>query len=236
MKLHKHPLSGHGELVPWGILVHSTGDGIPKIVVDSGKDAVQVTCDVYQGMADRDGVGPHYAIVPDGRIIEFRAPNETAYHAATSASEREAFLNGSWATSNKLDQALVQWWKLRWPKYKSPQHLYPSKSPNGSYIGVELVPCGTYSANSWQPVLAMPATPKGRYTARQYQALALLGSHLAGAYSWPDSWWETPRLAGHCDVNLFSRPGWDPGAYRGWFSWLLLRGMIEVLDTQGVWT
>lgn len=231
-KITKKPLPAHGELNPYGILVHSTGSGIPTKAHKDKLDIFNVTVDVYTSMAGADGVGPHFAIVPDGRLIQFRDTNEKAWHAGITAEQRRNYLSGAWESDyNRYSitngKDLVSWWKLRWPGYTSPQHLYPGKGPNDSYIGVELVPCGVYENKKWQPLFGFGATPQGRFTPVQYMTLALLCEFNARRYSWPEDWEQTGRLVGHEDVSPYTRPGWDPGAYQGWFDWGLLRGMIQ---------
>lgn len=227
----KHPLSGHGQLTVYGVCLHTTGDGIPAAIVKNSTDPVKETIDTYAKMAANNGVGPHYAITPDGQLIKFRDHAEVAWHAGTSASERQAFLSGTWEDGVRCPKAVSDWWKLRWgAQYKSPQHLFPSRSPNADYIGIELVPCGTYSGNIWQPLLGVPSTPKGRYTGQQYQTAALLTMSLARAYNLTDDFWNTGRLVGHEDINPLTRPGWDVGAFNGWWSWSLFRDMLKSLD------
>lgn len=227
--MNKVPLAGHGELIPFGVCIHSTGSGIPEKATKQNIGILDATISTYKGMAAADGVGPHYAIVPDGTLIQFRAENEVAYHAATSLAERNSYLSGHWDTDNRLAANVVSWWKLRWPNFKSPQHLYPTKSPNFSYIGIELVPCGSHMQNSWTPAFGIPATPVGRYTAQQYQRLAILVTDIGKAWHFPDGWHRSNRLVGHEDVNPITRPGWDPGAMLGHFSWSLLLGMLDIL-------
>lgn len=227
-----HPLPSHGVLRPYGLLVHTTGDGIPAKIISSGDNSVDVTKAVYGNMSE----GPHYAIVPDGTLIKFRSPATLSYHAKTEASQRRSFLDGSWEKDlNRIPPDLVSWWKRRWqggtPSYKSPQHMYPGSTPNKAYVGVELIPCGHYQKVTWTASLGTPATPKGRYTAAQYTRLGLLALSLQHAFNFPDGWESTGRLCGHEDVNPYTRPGWDPGAYRCWFSWQLFKGILTTLQS-----
>lgn len=230
----EHSLLHHGDLTPFGIMVHSTGDGIPARILKENIAPEQAAIDVYSSMAAADGTGPHYCIVPNGQIIKFREPNTHAWHAAVSSTQRADFLSAQWESDpNRISAALVAWWKLRWQGVRSPQHLYPAVSPNQSYIGVELVPCGSYSGNSWQPLLGTPATPKGRYTAQQYTSAALLALALGTKYAFPAGWFEGQRMVGHEDVNPYTRPGWDPGSFNGWFSWSIFRGICRSLVMNG---
>lgn len=218
-------LPSHGPLAPFGLLLHSTGNGLADkcLAEQDHKLHIQTAVEVYSKL----NVGPHYVIAPGGQIAELRKPNTIAYHAGVSAADRAAYLDGSWETNGRTPGKVVNWWKLNHPGVKSPQHLYPTKSPNESYVGVELVPCGTYTGNTWAPTLGTPATSKGRYTAEQYITAVWLGLQLAGKFAWPASWWEGSRLVGHEDIDPKDRPGWDPGAYNGWFSWSLFRGLMR---------
>jgi N-acetyl-anhydromuramyl-L-alanine amidase AmpD len=224
-----HPLPSHGEMVPYGLMVHTTGDGLAQKCIDN--DPIQVAIDVYSKMKE----GAHYCIAPDGRVVKFRNPNSVTWHAGVSVSDRAAYLSGEWETNGRTPKAIVDWWKVKWTGKRSPQHLYPTKSPNACYVGIELIPCGVYqSGSSWTPLLGTPATPKGRYTAAQYTMLARLAVLLAERFDWPTGWETTSRLVGHSDVDPKDRPGWDPGEYNGWFSFSLLRGMISGLQSE-VW-
>lgn len=226
----QRPLPGHGALNPYGVLVHTTGDGLARKCLDDAgaRDHLEIAAEVYGNMKE----GPHYCIAPSGAVVQFRQPTEIAYHAAVSEPDRAAYLSGAWELNGRTPKAIVDWWKLQWPGFKSPQHLYPAKSPNQSYIGVELIPCGVYQRNTWTPIMGTPATPKSRFTAEQYTTLAALCSVLGREHSWPVGWWNTPRLAGHEDVDPKDRPGWDVGVYHGWFSRSLLRGMVSVLSGE----
>jgi N-acetyl-anhydromuramyl-L-alanine amidase AmpD len=151
-----------------------------------------------------------------------------AWHASTSVEERRHYIQGTWKdqaaykhwavvdayNQNKIPQ-LVRWWQERWPGKMSPQHLYPGKSPNASYVGVELVPC-----------LPTDIAIKG-FTVAQYAKLAKLAVGIATRHKFPDAWYNTARLAGHEDVNPMTRPGWDPGDYVGKFSWPTLIELIK---------
>lgn len=215
-----HPLPTHGTLVPYGLLVHTTGDGLAAKCLASG-DPVKTTIDTYAAMNE----GPHYAIVPDGTTICFADPTAVRWHAAVSAADRASFLSGDW--TQRVPAGVASWWALRWPGVKSPQHLYPAKSPNFSYVGVELIPCGVYQGNQWEPVMGTPATSRGRYSAEQYMAVALLAQKLHKEHA--VNVLDPKCMLAHEDVNPVTRPGWDVGAYHGWWSWSLFRGMLKTL-------
>lgn len=218
-----HLLPSHGSMNPWGLLVHSTGNGLAQKALQSGNIA-QTAIDVYSNMKE----GPAYCIAPDGTLIKFREPNTVSWHAGVSSGDRQDYLTGRWETT--VDKKIVDWWKLRWPGRKSPQHLYPTKSPNECFVGVELIPCGVYQKSTWVPLMGTPATPQSRYTAEQYTRLALLYTSLSISFGWPPG---ITRLLGHEDIDPKDRPGYDPGSYHGWFSWSLIRGMVAALQADG---
>ena len=219
----KHPLAdGGARTAPvHGLMVHSTGDGIPREAVKRGETLTQTAIDVYGNMGT---VGPHYCISPNGDVVQFREVNRIAHHC--KQEHRREFLDGSWETDyNRLSRTVVDWWKARWPGVKSPAHLYPGVRPNDVYIGVELIPAGTYTksaagSTNWTPFPDHADHIPGRaqrYTIEQYLALARLIVSLGLS---PD------QLVGHEDVEPYNRGGYDPGAYHGWFSWPLINGLV----------
>lgn len=223
MNIEHHPLPSHGTRDPWGLMVHTTGDGIPKRCHHGSLDVLSEAVRTYGNMEE----GPHYVISPDGRIAQLREPGEVAWHCGMSAWERAQFLRGDWDTDNRISPTLVGWWRRRWPGRKSPAHLYPSKRPNLDYVGVELVPAGTFDRGSWRWLWGTKPYPESRFSAEQYTSLAMLGAELARDLGWPGGWLETGRLCGHEDVNLYRRAGWCPGAYYDRFNWSLLCAMLK---------
>ena len=216
-------LPTHGELSNFGgWLIHTTGDGIPSKYYKANhlqpNTLLSYAVSVYEGMAE----GPHFVIAPDGSYAAIRDVKGVAWHAGISAEERQLFLTGHWETSKKLIDGIVDWWQHRWPTYKSPSHLYPSTSVNKDYIGIELVPAGTYVNNSWAPVLAhgrATVGPRGRFTINQYVTLAKLVPYGLSAN----------RFLGHEDVNPITRPGWDPGDKLGAFDWKFMHDLHRAL-------
>jgi N-acetyl-anhydromuramyl-L-alanine amidase AmpD len=128
-------------------------------------------------------------------------------------------------------ESLIASWEERYPEVKSPGHLYPSKSPNRDYAGIEMTPCGTHIKGRWTWLWGTQPYPGARFSVEQMTALAsLLGvwaTQLGFAYGWQD----TPgRLVGHEDINPITRYGWDPGAYKEWMQWDTLKAMIRTLS------
>lgn len=210
---------------PYGIMVHTTGIGPCDKALREGTDVLTAALKIYESMGP---VGPHYVISPLGAISNLTPPSEKAHHCKVSADQRRSFLDGEW--ENMAPKWLVRDWKERFPGVKSPQHLYPSRTPNDDYIGIELIPCGTWvdGRGSWKPVFGRPMLTGGRYTTSQYVQLARLCLHLEEEHGIDV---DLPgRLVGHSDINPLTRPGWDPGFYKGYFNWNVLRELISELD------
>lgn len=226
-----HKFSTHGELNFFGYMVHTTGDGIPKtfLAQKDETDLLAFAVQAYVNMDKRDKCGPHYVIAPNGQVAKLREETVVAWHCGVSATEREAFLTTNWETNGRTDVEVVKWWKRRWPAFKSPSHLYPDKSANKNYVGIELVPAGSYSKMEWKPTLAGGNRVWGRFTTAQYISLAKITFPLGISY-------KLNQLVGHEDVNPITRPGWDPGDKLGAFNWdyfLDLRQALWHISNQG---
>lgn len=199
-------------LTPYGLCVHTTGRQIVKRAHRQGVSPVSLAIKHY-----RRSSGVHYLIDYDGTIHQFVRDDRRGAHVGISRTERECYLDVSWVLD--VPRATLELWQTRWGQ-KSPQQLYPGKSPNGAYIGVELLP-----------------RLDGRFTLAQYRSLARLWidicqrHDLHARYYYPDS-----RLLGHEDLDAYGRwhkhiGGWDPGALktRGdqLFDWYMLEACIE---------
>ncbi len=228
MKISSHPLPGHGTRTPWGVMLHTTGDGVPQAAYRDEMEPLEAARKIYGGMKE----GPTFCISPDGSIERYRDPASVTWHCGVTATQRRDFLTGHWEEIlGKTYSGVLSWWKARWPGVSSPQHLYPSESPNQDYIGIELIPCGTYTkqnGGSWKPVFGVPFGPKGRFTGAQYTAAAMLCLTLCGDYSIPIH--SKGRVLGHEDVNPITRPGWDPGACFNYWDWTIFWGIVEGLE------
>jgi N-acetyl-anhydromuramyl-L-alanine amidase AmpD len=112
---------------------------------------------------------------------------------------------------SKCSPATVAAWRRQWPGYQSPQHLYPSRTANADYVGIELIPIGAGLGGQ-------PMAPGLRFTRAQHEAVVALGRWLASRHAWPVGWALSPRLVGHEDVQPIQRQdrggGWDPGSLR----------------------
>jgi hypothetical protein len=198
---------------PWGLCVHTTGSGVPTKAAKSGRKPIDVALEIY--LKSQRGElhpyrwgGPTYVLDHDGTIYQI-APDEVMT-AHCGGPHRAAYLDGSWATVSGMAET-VKHWRDVWPAYKSPQHLYPTRSPNECYIGLEMIPL--------LPGQGEPMAQGLRFTKAQHDAVIRLARDLAKRHAWPAPWARTSRLVGHEDVQPLERHdrfgGWDPGWLRG---------------------
>jgi N-acetyl-anhydromuramyl-L-alanine amidase AmpD len=219
----------------YGICVHTTGDGIPAEAAKSGKHPLDVARAVYLRMGL---VGPHYVIDPFGQYEQYAPPEVIRYHAGIEAEQRRSFLDGHWLEDkNRIPADVVAWWQRRWPGIKSPAHLYPSKSPNKDYVGIELIPAGRYvkvpgiHKTQWRfEHGSKPGFDKQRFSLEQYFSLAKLCLQLSEENGLDLT--KPGVLVGHEDLNPYTRPGWDPGSKIEAFSWNLLNGLLKNAQLQ----
>lgn len=226
MRISEHLLPGHGPRTPFGVMLHTTGDGVPAKAHQTGLSPLETARVVYGEMRE----GPHFVIDPGGAVERYRDPKEVSWHCGVSAVDRRDFLSGHWGT--RVPSALYSWWRARWPGVLSPSHLYPSTTANEDYIGIEMIPCGTYvkgNAGSWKPIFGTPiGGDRGRFTGAQYTAAAMLCLTLCRDYSIIAR--SKGRILGHEDVNPLTRPGWDPGGFQGFWSWETFWGIYDGLE------
>lgn len=210
----------------FGVAIHTTGDGIPAKAAKLAKDTMAVARGVYEEMGL---VGPHYVVGPDGRTENYADPELVRYHVGLEPEHRRSFLDGHWREdANRIPRKVVAAWDAKHPGVKSPAHLYPGDSANKAYIGIELIPAGTYSKRGdwvFDPRFSKPGFDNQRFSVEQYVALARLLKELAFKYSIDYSL--VGRLVGHSDLNPYTRPMWDPGDYNGTFSFSMVRGLLN---------
>ena len=184
---------------PWGIMIHTTGRGVVSRGAKLCREPVELAMEQYMGKAS-----VHYAIGPTGNIYQMMPDNWRGAHCGVSLKERHAYLTGRW--EREVSPVAKRFWKERWPSVKTPQHLYPTVSPNGCYLGVEVVPLAERTADGWW------------FSDEQHQAIIELCEDRARHHRWPDGWFHTPRLVGHEDCDAYGRwqmsGGWDPGFLR----------------------
>jgi hypothetical protein len=197
----------------FGIAVHCTGSGIVTKALGHGADPFEYALAYY---LRPDAYFAHYLVDFDGTIAQVADEHERAPHIGLTSSDRDAYLSGRWKT--KLPKAFVSSWRARWPRYASPSHLYPGRSPNNAYVGVEML--------VWQERCAgEPRAAGQKYTTAQHDAVAALAADIARRWELPAGWEDSGRLACHEDVSPLTRTsngkGWDPGVLRTapWFDW-----------------
>lgn len=196
---------------PWGYLLHTTGGGITALARKTGKKPIEVALKCYidsqNGSNGYTWGGPTYVINHDGQIYQI-APDEVMTAHAGSGN-RPFYLDGSWIT--KCSVAASGYWRKAWPGKAHPYALFPSKSPNVDYVGVEMIPIGDGFGGA-------PMRPGLRFTEAQHGAAITLGKNLAQRFGFPEGWANTGRLVGHEDVDPIerhdTRGGWDPGFLR----------------------
>lgn len=224
-------LKGHGKLDVYGVLLHTTGDGPCARAKKNGSDPYEEALKIYKAQE----VGPHFVIGPKGEMEQLRSTSEIAWHAGVSKVERRDYLTGNWEyTPKRLSAEVVKWWKDKWVGFASPQHLYRADNPNKDYIGIELVPCGTYNKSAWEPIFAPRCHVGARFSAKTIMRVSSLCAALGLHHKLPVGWEETQRLLGHEDVNPYQRPGWDPGDMLGAISWPLVRECVAYDTVQMV--
>jgi N-acetyl-anhydromuramyl-L-alanine amidase AmpD len=158
----------------------------------------------------------HYLIGPGGLIYQMLPDNKRGAHVGIGVLERRMYLNGRW--KRHVTAEALHLWQKRWPGFKSPQHLYPTRSPNSCYIGVEMIPLPCQRDNGlW-------------FTDAQHVAVGELYADLDRRHGWYSILPEmmaynlaNTHLVGHEDIDARLSPGegrwdnhggWDPGALR----------------------
>lgn len=197
---------------PWGVLLHTTGSGILTMAKKTKEHPDQVALRIYKNM--QDGTrgyfwgGPTYVIGIEGKIYQIADDDILTAHCG--GPHRGAYLDGSWR--DKVSDATWANWRRRWPDVKSPAHLYPSKSPNSDYVGIEIIPCGLGYGTPWNGL---------RFSEKQHVAAAALAKDIGKRHGFEA---KGKRLVGHEDVQPIERHdaggGWDPG-------WLRARPYID---------
>lgn len=211
----RRPVSGFRfrRIDPYGICVHTTGRTIVERALKAGRNPIDEVIAYYQ--ADWKS---HYVIGYGGDIFQFFPDTTRGAHIGVSAEERKRYLSGKWLIDFQ-NAVGVDLWRKRWSLYTSPQHLFPGTSPNGAYIGVELVPLLEEQDGLW-------------FTPDQHQAVVDLCAERAHYHGWPTGWWATGCLVGHEDLDAYARwdkgGGWDPGALRvkPRFDWAFVRNAL----------
>ena len=209
---------------PWGVLIHTTGRGVVAQAKAEKRKPLDVAIGIYiesqNGLNGYFWGGPAYVIDHDGSCHQLAPDNALTAHAG--GGNREAYMSGHWTA--KCSGATLSAWRTKWPKYKHPYQLFPSRSPNTDYVGIEMIPIGSGFGSPMQPGLL--------FTKEQHDAAAALAKDIGQRHGFPDDWQHTSRLLGHEDVDILERMdshgGWDPGFLRSqpYFDFAYVRGRI----------
>lgn len=208
----------------WGVLLHTTGRGIVAQAKAEKRRPIDVALDWYiESQNGSNGYfwgGPHYVIDHDGKRYQI-APDE-ALTAHAGGGNREAYMSGHWEA--KCSGITLARWRTRWSTYRHPYQLFPSKSPNHDYVGIEMIPIGSGFGAPMQPGLL--------FTKEQHDSAAQLAADIGQRHGFAGGWQHTSRLVGHEDVDILERMdshgGWDPGYLRSapYFDFAYVRGRI----------
>ena len=189
----------------WGACVHTTGSGIPKRAQALKRATMSIAIEIYTD-PDMEGF-PHYVINGEGAIVQVCEEALRAAHVGrivNGVDRREQYMSGAW--EKMIPASLLDRWRRAWPGKKHPYALFPSKSPNEDFLGIELIP------------MYPPPSQGTRFTRPQMDSLVDLLRDMAVRNKWPAKWATTSRLVGHEDVGIldrFDRNGtWDPGNLR----------------------
>lgn len=206
----RDPLKGSARRV-WGVLFHTTGGGITPLAKKRGESPIDVAVKIYVNSQNGSNGyfwgGPTYVMDHDGQLHQL-APDEI-YTNHCGGKHRDEYLSGAWI--KKAHPAAVAQWHAHWgPRYKNPYQLFPSKSPNADYVGIEMIPCGDGFGEPMRPGL--------RFTQHQHDSAVEIAGDLGVRHHLPSGWHRTSRLLGHEDVDILNRMdklgGWDPGWLR----------------------
>lgn len=184
----------------FGVMIHTSGRGVLAKAKEWGVSPLKAAERVYT----RKGASfAHYIVGQDGTIIQTADEIEMAWHAGMPAKQRQLYLSGAWETM--VSARVVARWKAKWKGVASPVHLYPTKSANACYIGIEFIP-----------------DTQALFSPQQYDKGGALVCDIATRHGFMNALLEgkfpSPRLVGHEDVEALERwdknGGWDPGALR----------------------
>lgn len=189
----------------YGVTVHCSGSSIVESALRAGRDPLERAVGYYTSPGAYYG---HYAIGFGGEIAQIADELAHAPHIGLTAIDHGRYVTGGWEHDAPAGFAAA--WHARWPGYRTPMHLFPGSSPNGVYVGIELL--------VW--VDGCAGRPLGRtsHTEAQHVAAARLAADIAERHGLPSGWQRSGRLACHEDLTPLSRSnargGWDPGVIK----------------------
>lgn len=184
------------------IVRHSTGRGVPSKAKARGKTTIEVALDWYLNPI---ATCPNYVIDELGIIYLVSDEALCPPHCGVDDWQRDMMLSGEW--EHEVSAEALALWRKRWPNFKSPQHLFRSKSANWDAIGIEVIP------------LNSPHFPI--FSNESYRSLNRLTTEIGVRHGMDLS--KKTTLLYHEDLDPFERwdshGGTDPGVIRAipWF-------------------
>lgn len=197
----------------FGVMIHTTGRGLLDRARRERISPMEAAINVYTAPG---AYFPHY-VVHGNEAVQIADERERASHAGVPASQRRLYLSGQW--ESMVPKKTLKRWRKRWPGFKSPSHLYPGRSPNACYIGIEMIPKRD-ATFSWPTVKTAARLTEDIMARHGIDP----GDDLDGT--------GYPQLVGHEDVEPLERwnrfGGWDPGALRAkpLFIWDTFHGYV----------
>lgn len=185
------------------VVIHTTGETDEEAIVR------------YYSKNDK-GIGPHYFIPYDGRVIHLVEEDRAAFHCGYTGdgkdNQRALYEQGMDVWTKRINEAPwilsepfvgYETWKRRWPGRQSPLELLCGHSPNHSSIGIEVQ----------EPEHRQPE----KFFDAQYTALAELLKDISARQGIV---LDRDHVLGHYDVNPIVRCGKDgdrdPGEKFNW--------------------
>lgn len=202
----------------WGDCIHTTGSGVESHAVEFTKKTGHpwTLAEVAAYFYSNPGMGcPHEFIAHDGSITRVTPETLIPAHCGVQPYQRTAMLKGTW--DDMCPAEMVRQFRMAWPTFASPQHLFPGPNANWKYRGTELIP-----------------TKDKLFTPQQYDSLAVRLAWSSKTYEIDHLGGKGNRLVGHEDLNPWptaqrgradAKGGWDPGARRvvPRFNWTRVR-------------
>jgi len=175
------------------IIIHTTGYGVGlrRLKTRYNGDLAAIGDAYAQRMAKILKFKGHFLIDHTGKVYQFLAPKEIAWHT------------GSGKRSRLKREEPFGWWTERWSGLAKPTDLpsWVENSPNKVSIGIDLLAHGNGSLTDG-------------YTEEQYESLTKLINTLCEDLNIER---ERKFIVGHEDVDPIARgnkkAGWDPGHF-----------------------
>lgn len=197
----------------FGVMIHTTGRGLLDIARRERISPLEAAINVYT----RPGAYfPHYVVYGDD-AVQIADERERARHCGLSG-KYSTYTSGAW--ESQVPAASLARWKRRWVGKKSPMALFPGRSPNAVFVGIEMIPKADATFSG--PTIRRAAQIAGDVIHRHGYPLTL----PAGEGGWV-------RCLGHEDVSPLTRwngqGGWDPGFLRASprFMWSTFYGELQ---------